>query len=145
MICGWRASVDRGMVCQQGWHAIIIVIVVIEILSLKKNVECLLLRQKWKNVPNRLEQWFKRRTWLEEQLLVYKIWIGNASILNMPGSTEILPNVGNRDTRKRCGICSKLTMKTQERCHWGRFRAFIVNFEHISHLFLFFLLLTFYK
>ena len=36
--------------------------------NLEKKVECLLLRQKWKNVsnPNRSEQWFKKRTWLEE-------------------------------------------------------------------------------
>ena len=41
-----------------------------------------------------------------------------------------------------CEICSKLTIKTPERCHWRRSGVFIVNFEHISHLFLVFLLLT---
>ena len=36
----------------------------------------------------------------------------------------------NRNTRKRCEISSKLTIKTSERrSHSG---AFIVNFEHIS-------------
>ena len=40
--------------------------------------------------------------------------------------------VNNINTRKRCEICSKLTMKTPERR----------NFEHISHLSLVFLLLT---
>ena len=39
--------------------------------------------------------------------------------------------VNNRNTRKRCRWCSKLTMKTS---------VFIVNLEHISHLFLLFLL-----
>ena len=50
--------------------------------------------------------------------------------------------VNNRNTRKRCELCSKLTIKTPELRHWRRFGVFIVNFEHISHLFLGFLLLT---
>ena len=45
--------------------------------------------------------------------------------------------VNNRNTRRRCEICSKLTIKTPERRH-----VFIVNFKHISHLVLVFLLLT---
>ena len=39
-------------------------------------------------------------------------------------------------------ICSKLTIKTPERRKWGCFGVFIINFEHISHLVLVFLLLT---
>ena len=39
-------------------------------------------------------------------------------------------------------MCSKLTIKTPERHHWRHFDVFIVNFEHISHLVLVFLLLT---
>ena len=50
--------------------------------------------------------------------------------------------VDNRNTRVRCEICSKLTMKTPERCQWRRPGAFIVNFEYILHLVLVFLLLT---
>ena len=46
--------------------------------------------------------------------------------------------VNNRNTRTRCEIYSKLTIKTPER----RSGAFIMNFEHISHLVLVFLLLT---
>ena len=42
--------------------------------------------------------------------------------------------VSNRNTRTRCQICSKLTIKTTERRYWFRFDVFIVNFEHISHL-----------
>ena len=38
--------------------------------------------------------------------------------------------------------CSKLTIKTPERRQWCRSVVFIVNFEHISNLFLVFLLLT---
>ena len=51
-------------------------------------------------------------------------------------------NVDNRNTRARCEICSKSTIKTPERCHWRRAGAFIVNFEHISHFVLMSLLLT---
>ena len=46
-----------------------------------------------------------------------------------------LLKVNNRNTRTRCEIYSKLTIKTTERRH-------IVNFEYILHLVLVFLLLT---
>ena len=43
----------------------------------------------------------------------------------------------NRNTRRRCEICSKLTIKTPERRHW-RWTYFtpcsavsIINFEHV--------------
>ena len=49
--------------------------------------------------------------------------------------------VNNRNTRTRCEIYSKLTIKTPERCHWHR-SVFIVHVKHISHLVLVFLLLT---
>ena len=42
-------------------------------------------------------------------------------------------------------MCSKLTINTPERRHWRRSGVFIVNFEHISHLVLVFLLLTLNK
>ena len=46
-------------------------------------------------------------------------------------------------SRTRCKICSKLTIKTPERWRQRcRFGFFIVNFEHILHLVLVFLLLT---
>ena len=47
--------------------------------------------------------------------------------------------VNIRNTRTRCEICSKLTIKTPEQRHWHRSGIFIVNFEHISHLFLVFI------
>ena len=50
--------------------------------------------------------------------------------------------VNNRNTRSRCEICSELTIKTPERDDWRRSGIFIVNFEHISHIVLVFLLLT---
>ena len=33
-------------------------------------------------------------------------------------------------------------MKTLQRCHWSRSGVFIVNFEHISHILVVFLLLS---
>ena len=59
----------------------------------------------------------------------------------LPAGNYML-KVNNRNTRTRCEICSKLTIKTPERHHWPRFGVFLVNFEHISHFFLMFLLLT---
>ena len=50
--------------------------------------------------------------------------------------------VNNRSTRTRCEICSELTIETPERHQWRHSGIFIVNFEHISHLVLVFLLLT---
>ena len=47
----------------------------------------------------------------------------------------------DKKTRTRCEICSKLTIKTPEQRHWRRFGVSIVDFEHISHPFLVFLLL----
>ena len=46
--------------------------------------------------------------------------------------------VNNWNTRKKCKTCWKLAIKRPER----RFGVFIVNFEHISYLFLVSLLLT---
>ena len=46
------------------------------------------------------------------------------------------------ETLEQVAKCSKLTIKTTERRHWDRSSVFIVNFEHISHVALAFLLLT---
>ena len=53
-----------------------------------------------------------------------------------------LLKVNNRNTRIRCEICSKLTIKIPEGRQWCCSGVFIVNFEHISHLVLVVLLLT---
>ena len=53
--------------------------------------------------------------------------------------------INKRNARKRHEICSKLTTKTLEQRHWRRPGVFIAKFEHISHLFLVFLLLTLNK
>ena len=64
-----------------------------------------------------------------------------------PKMSPIIPaciymlKVNNRNTRTRCEICSKLTIKIPERPHWRRSGIFIISFEHISNLVLMFLLL----
>ena len=55
--------------------------------------------------------------------------------------------VNNRNIRARCEICSKLAIKIPERRLCSKLimtipSIFIINFEHISHLVLVFLLLT---
>ena len=57
---------------------------------------------------------------------------------HIPGYVYLF-KVNNRNTGKRGEICTKLTVKTPER-RQRRSDVFIVNFEHISHLFLVFLL-----
>ena len=50
--------------------------------------------------------------------------------------------VNKKNSRKICEICLKLTKRTPEWRHWRRSGVFIVNVEHISHLFQVFLLLS---
>ena len=50
--------------------------------------------------------------------------------------------VNSRNTRTRWEICTKLTIKTPEGPRWRCSGVFIVNFVHVSHLVLMFLLLT---
>ena len=59
----------------------------------------------------------------------------------LPSGIYLL-KVNKRNTKARCEICSNLTIKIPERRYWRRSVAFIVNFEHVSHLVLAFLLLT---
>ena len=71
-------------------------------------------------------------------------WVLNTLLITFiqyPAGIYLL-KVNNRNTRTRCEICSKLTIKIAERRHWRRSGIFIVDFEHISHLVLVFLLLT---
>ena len=50
--------------------------------------------------------------------------------------------VNGRKSGKRCQICSKSTIKTTEQRHWRHSDVFIVNYGHILHFFLVFLLLA---
>ena len=62
-------------------------------------------------------------------------WLWVSSLLWLTTAAIYLLKVNNRNTRARREICSKLTVKTHQ---WHRSDTFIVNFEHISHLFLVF-------
>ena len=53
-----------------------------------------------------------------------------------------LLKANNRHNRTKCEIYEKLTIKTSERRQWLRSYIFIVNFEHILHFVLVFLLVT---
>ena len=61
--------------------------------------------------------------------------------IHSPAGIYLL-KVNNINTRSSCEICLKLTVKTRERHHRRRSDVFTVNFEHISHLVIVFLLLT---
>ena len=50
--------------------------------------------------------------------------------------------VNNRNSRTRCEVCLKLTIKTPKRHHWRLSGVLIVNFKHISHPVLLFPWLT---
>ena len=71
----------------------------------------------------------------------------SGSINEMSGipANIFLFKVNNANSRKRCEICSELTIKTPERCNWRRSGIFIVNSIHFSHLFLVFLFSTLNK
>ena len=46
---------------------------------------------------------------------------------NFFSADNYMSKVNNRNTRKRCEICSKLTIKIPERRHWRRTGIFIVK------------------
>ena len=73
---------------------------------------------------------------------IFQVKIFNVKHSWMYPAGIYLLKVNNRNTRTRCEICSKLTIKTPERHHWCRSGVFIVSFENISHLVLVFLSLT---
>ena len=65
-------------------------------------------------------------------ILLYRAQFSNTYY---PDNNYLLKS-NNRNTRKRCEICSNLTINIPERRQWGRSGVFIVKFGHISHLFL---------
>ena len=100
---------------------------------------------------------FKWRGWSSRMLWLFKIhdtnlftcwlffttsFIKHASPERFYLSGNYMFKVNNRNIRARCEICSKLTIKTAERRQWRRSGVSILNFEHISHLVLVFLLLN---
>ena len=79
---------------------------------------------------------------IKEVLIGSKYAFGSQKVLHLSHSTRLtipafiyLSKFNNRNSKKRCEICSMLKTKTSELCHWFRSSIFIVKFEHISHLF----------
>ena len=54
----------------------------------------------------------------------------DVSSFQSPADISLL-KVNNRNTRTRCEICSKITIKIPERRQWRHSGIFIVNFEHV--------------
>ena len=81
---------------------------------------------------------------LEETESFQPKFLVKVSLFGKPANNYLF-KFNKKNTRSWCEICSKLTMKTQERHQRCRSGVFIVNFEHISQLFLVFLLLTLKK
>ena len=89
---------------------------------------------------NRLPRTLRTLHWLPSTLHNSKN-VFPEHLLYSPAGIYLL-KVNIRNTRLRCEMCSKLTIKTPEQYHWRRSGVFTVNFEHISYLVLVFLLLT---
>ena len=62
-------------------------------------------------------------------------WEASFVMSSVP-TRNYLFKVSNWNTRIRCENCSRLRMKTLERCQWRRSSVFIVNCEHISNFLL---------
>ena len=67
---------------------------------------------------------------LYRALVLYQTWKIQKYLLSVIPANIYLFKVNNKNTRKRCQICSKLTIKTPERRDWRQFDVFI-NLEHI--------------
>ena len=75
-------------------------------------------------------------------IILKSITKGIAVLIKNDPAANYMFKFNNRNTRTRCEICLKSTIKTPEQRHWRRYDVFIVNSEHISHLALVFLLLN---
>ena len=64
--------------------------------------------------------------------LIFEKILTESFYLKTPSYHFYLSKANNRNTRRRCKICLKLTIKTPERHHGRRSGVFIVNFEHVS-------------
>ena len=107
---------------------------------------------KWcANIEIMTREWRLRLTLLERYWVGLDVVTSSCSNVIFSCCFGVFPaniylfKVNNRNTRNRCEISSKLTIKTPERRRRRRSGVFIVNFEHISHIFLVFLLLTLNK
>ena len=66
-------------------------------------------------------------------------WAGEDSLAQQSLNTYLKSTVETLEKEKNC---LNLPIKTPDRVKWHRSDVFLVNFEHTSHLFLVFLLVT---
>ena len=85
---------------------------------------------------------FSKFSWHSFQIQGYSMFSNLQPIIS---AGIYLFEVSNRNTRAIYENCSKLTIKTSERCNWHCYGVFIANFEQISLIFLAFLLLSLNK
>ena len=46
---------------------------------------------------------------------------------------NLLFKINNKNSRRMCGICLKLTIKTSKQFHWRSYSVFTVNLKQIAH------------
>ena len=73
------------------------------------------------------------------------LWTSKSQLCSCYPRKLVHAESSNRNTRKGCEIYSKVTIKAPERHQELRYGIFVINFEHISHLFLVLLLLLGYS
>ena len=112
--------------------------ILIELYNSPKSLYCESRKTLWKDSWFVCSKYLYYRIFLENS---YKVFWRNVSQKTFPANIYLL-KVNNRNYRTTCEICSKLTIMTPEWRQWHRSGVFIVNFGHISHLTLVFLLLT---
>ena len=102
-------------------------------------------RHIWDPVNHLEHRFFRKIVNDSNPLIIFaKNLVGNVKqglIASLNPADNYMFKVNNRNNRTRCE-CSKLTVKTAEQHQWRRSFVFTVNFQHISHLVLVFLLLT---
>ena len=75
-------------------------------------------------------------TWQHMFVKTEKLLFSNIFFIQVFQLTFTWNSGNSRKSRSRFKICSNLTIKITERRHWRHLDVFIVNFEHISHLFI---------
>ena len=79
--------------------------------------------------------------WRFSIAITYLLLLTRVLVEHYPANNYMF-KINKRNAKTRFEVCSKLARKTPEQRHWHRSVAFIVNFEHTSHLVLLFILLT---
>ena len=121
----------------------------------KRSIKTIL---KKRQIDKCIHKWMRKRKskGRKKQFARYVLRVNNRKIRHHVSGPSLLFNqsftglsagiyllkVNYRNTRTRYEICSKLTLKIPERRQWHRSGIFTVNFEHISHFVLVFLLIN---